>query len=67
MKVLLAQITGRMIRAAAILVAVYGLGSESVPLASIWMSIGTGIYGIILQWALLPVIVHCMECMKNEE
>ena len=67
MKVLVAQIAGRIIRAAAILAAVYGLGSESVPLASIWISIGTGIYGIVLQWALLPVIVHCVERMKNEE
>lgn len=67
LKVLLVQIAGRMIRAAAILAAVYGLGSESVPLASIWMSVGTGIYGIVLQWTLLPVIVRCVERMKNEE
>lgn len=67
MKVLIAQIAGRVIRAAAVLFAIYGLGSNSVPLASIWMSIGTGIYGILLQWALLPVIVHLVERMKNEE
>ncbi len=67
MKVLLAQITGRIIRAAAILVVVYGLGSGSVPLASIWLSIDKGIYGIVLQWTLLPVIMHCVERMKNEE
>ena len=38
-KVLLAQTAGRIVRAAAILVAVYGFGSESIPLASIWLSI----------------------------
>ena len=67
MKVLFAQIAGRAIRAIAIFAAVYGLGSENIPIASIWMSIGTGIYGILLQWALLPVIVHLVERMKNEE
>lgn len=67
MKVLFAQIAGRIIKAFAIFVAVYGLGSESVSLASVWMSIGTGIYGIVLQWALLSVIVHFVERMKNEE
>ena len=66
-KVLLAQTAGRIVRAAAILVAVYGFGSESIPLASIWLSIAAGIYGIVLQWALLPAIVHCVERMKNEE
>lgn len=67
MKVLLAQIAGRIIRGAAILAVVYGLGSGSVPLASIWLSIDKGIYGIVLQWALLPVIMHSVELMKNEE
>lgn len=67
MKVMFAQMAGRIIRAAAILAAVYGLGSESIPLASIWVSVGTGIYGIVLQWALLPMIVHCVERTKNEE
>lgn len=67
MKVLAAQIAGRAIRAAAILAAVYGLGSGSVPVASIWMSIGTGIYGLVLQWTLLPVIVYFVECRQNEE
>ena len=66
-KVLIAQIAGRVIRSAAILAAVYGLGSESVSLASIWMSIGPGVYGIVLQWALLPVAVHFVERMTYEE
>lgn len=67
MKVLLAQIGGRVIRAVAILVAIYGLGSQSVPITSIWMSISTGIFGIVLQLGLIPVIVHCVERMNSEE
>lgn len=65
-KVLFSQIAGRVIRAAAILVAVYGLGSTRIPVATIWMSIGAGITGIVLQWILLPVIVHLVE-RKNEK
>lgn len=67
MKVLFVQIAGRIIRAAAIFAAVYGLGSQSVSLASIWMSISVGIFGIVLQWALVPMIVHCVERMNKEE
>lgn len=65
MKVLIAQIAGRVIRAIAILFAIYGLESDSVPLASIWTSIGTGIYGIVFQWVFLPIIVHFVERMKK--
>lgn len=67
LKVLIAQTAGRAIRAAAVLFAVYGLGSDSVAVASIWMSIGAGICGIVLQWMLLPVIVHFVERMADEE
>lgn len=67
MKVLLAQIAGRAVRAVAIFATVYGLGNENISIASIWMSIGTGIYGIVLQWVLLPVIVYFVERRKNEE
>ena len=67
LKVLIAQTAGRAIRAAAVLFAVYGLGSDSVAVASIWMSIGAGICGIVLQWMLLPMIVHFVERMADEE
>ncbi len=67
LKVLIAQTAGRAIRAAAVLFAVYGLGSDSVAVASIWMSISAGICGIVLQWMLLPMIVHFVERMADEE
>lgn len=60
-KVLTVQVAGRAVRAAAVLLAVYVLGNESVRIASIWMSIGTGVFGIVLQWALLPLIVYRVE------
>lgn len=66
-KVVTVQIAGRTVRAAAILIAVYALGSESVRVASIWTSIGTGICGLALQWALLPLIVYRVESLKKYE
>lgn len=60
-KVVAVQIFGRVVRAAAILLAVFGFGSEQVSVSAIWMSIGTGIFGIVLQWALIPLIVYRIE------
>ena len=65
-KVVIAQIAGRAVRAIAILAAVYLLGNENVRVASIWTSIATGLFGIALQWALLPLIVYRVENLKKE-
>ena len=66
-KVLVTQVAGRIVRAIAILAAVYVLGNENIQVASIWMSIVTGIFGIVLQWALLPLIVYRVENLKKAE
>lgn len=66
-KVVIVQIAGRAVRAAAILLAVYAFGNESVRAAAIWMSVVTGIFGIVLQWALLPLIVYRVENLKKYE
>lgn len=66
-KVLLIQIAGRAVRAAAVLIAVYALGSDSIRVASIWMSIGTGIFGLALQWTLIPLAVYRVENLKRYE
>ena len=61
MKVLIAQIMGRAVRAVAILVATYAFASTAIPVAIIWKSIATGIFGLALQWVLLPLIVYRVE------
>ena len=66
-KVLIVQISGRVIRSVAVLLAVYAFGNESIRVASIWLSIGTGIFGIVLQWAFLPLIVYRVENMRKYE
>ena len=66
-KVVAVQVAGRAVRAVAILLAVYAFGNESMRVASIWMSIATGIFGLVLQWALLPLIVYRVENLKKYE
>lgn len=66
-KLLIVQVAGRAARAAATLIAVYALKSSSIAVASIWLSIVTGVFGIVLQWALLPLIVYRVEHLKKNE
>lgn len=56
-KVLLAQLAGRAARALAVLAAVYGLGVPGLAVTSIWTSIAAGLPGLVLQWALLPLLM----------
>ena len=66
-KVVATQIAGRVVRAVAILIAVYAFGNDTVRMASIWISISTGLFGLVLQWAFLPLIVYRVENMKAHE
>ncbi|MCM1334537.1 MAG: ECF transporter S component [Bacteroides sp.] len=64
-KVLIVQVAGRLIRAGAILLAVYAFGNESIKVATIWNSIATGLFGLVLQWVLLPLILFRVEHAKQ--
>jgi len=66
-KVLLAQIGGRAVRAAAVLIAVYAFGNESIKVASIWNSVIIGVPGLVLQWSLLPLLMYRIENLKKNE
>ena len=65
-KVVVAQVAGRAVRALCLVIAVFGFGSQ-VSIATIWMSIATGIFGLALQWVLLPLLVYRVEdLMRND-
>lgn len=66
-KVFTAQIGGRLIRAAAILIAVYLLKNDSVKIAVIWKSIVMGIPGLLLQWSMIPLLMYFIENRKKHE
>ncbi len=66
-KVLITQFGGRFVRAIAILISVYALGNETVTISVIWMSIATGVFGLALQWTLIPLIVYRVENIRKNE
>lgn len=66
-KVAAAQVAGRATRAAAILLSVYAFHNESIGVAVIRTSISAGIFGLVLQWVLLPLLVYRVENLKKHE
>lgn len=54
--VLLVQVAGRLARAAALALAVYGFGFDRLPISLIWTSIAAGLAGIFIQWSVLPPV-----------
>lgn len=66
-KVIVSQIGGRALRAVAVLIAVYAIGSGTIAVASIWMSIVKGLPGLVIQWILLPLIVFRIDNLKKNE
>lgn len=66
LKVLIIQVAGRLLRAAAILVAVYVFG-RPMEISTVWTSITAGLFGIVLQLVLIPLTVYRLENIKRNE
>ena len=64
LKVLIAQIGGRLVYAVAILVAVNLLGKTNFSISSIIPSVIAGLPGLLLQWAFIPLIVYRINGRK---
>jgi hypothetical protein len=64
-QLLIVQIVGRAVRAAAILFAVYALGSALAPAAQIKDMLLTGLPGIVLQWALIPLLLYRLSHQES--
>ena len=56
-KVLIAQAAGRAVRALAIVIGVNAFGSV-IKISVIWTSITVGLFGLALQWAIIPLVVY---------
>lgn len=56
-KVIIAQVAGRAVRALAIVIGVNVFGSP-LQISVIWTSITVGLFGLALQWALIPLVVY---------
>ena len=60
-KLLGAQIAGRVIDALAIGVAVALLGNTTMTVASVWAAVLTGLPGLVLQWIAIPAIMTAVD------
>jgi hypothetical protein len=60
LNLVIAQLAGRVLRTIAILTAVFLLGINNPPSAvsTIWTTVTVGLPGIMLQWALIPLIIY---------
>ena len=58
LQVVLTQVAGRVARAAVLLVAIYGFGFDRLPISIVWTSITAGVAGIVIQWAVLPLVAR---------
>ncbi len=66
-KVFAAQFAGRTVRAIAILGAALIPGMSAPSASIIWTSIADGIAGILIQLALIPLAVYCVEKAKSND
>lgn len=66
-KVLISQISGRLLRFIAVLVAIYLLGNTKVDALSIWTAAKVGLPGIIIQLTFLPLIVYRLEGKNDNQ
>lgn len=56
LQVALTQLAGRVARAAVLAAAIYGFGFDRLPISIVWTSITAGVAGIVIQWAVLPLV-----------
>lgn len=61
LQVVIVQLAGRAVRAAAILLSVYAFGYTTIDPAVIYTSITAGLFGILLQWVLIPLVMYRVE------
>lgn len=64
-KLLIVQVAGRVVRAAAILLAIYAFGNTKLTAAAIPAFVMDGLFGIVLQWAFVPLFIDRIEGMKK--
>lgn len=66
LKLLTVQLAGRLVRAAVTLVVVLAVSKTGITLSSIYMSVVTGLPGILLQWATLPLLLFFIQSKLGE-
>ena len=60
-KLLSVQLLGRAVRALVTVIVVFTVTGTQITLSSIWTSVLTGLPGIVLQWAILPLLLFFVQ------
>lgn len=63
-QLIIGQAAGRLVKAAVVAIAFYAFNGP-VTVASVWSSIWTGLPGIVLQWALIPLLVYRLAGLRK--
>ena len=67
LRLLIAQIAGRMAYLGGVLVAIFAAGRTDLGVLSALASFRTGLFGVLLQLVLLPLIIRCLEQSAPKE
>ncbi|MBR3894606.1 MAG: ECF transporter S component [Clostridia bacterium] len=65
LKLLVAQVFGRFLRALAVFVAVGLFDVSGMSVTSVWNAVVAGLLGILLQWCILPLILFCVNASEE--
>ncbi len=66
-KVLVAQLAGRAVRIAALALAFYVFDATKIAPASVIYSLKTGLFGLALQWTMIPLTLFYIESLAKHE
>ena len=66
-KVLAAQIVGRIVRFAALAIVFYGFEATKIAPMSVIYSVRTGLFGLVLQWSIIPLALFYIESITKHE
>ena len=64
-KLIITQTAGRLVRALAVIFAIFVLGNSQLTVASIGAFITSGLFGILIQWAVIPLLTDKMKGIRN--
>ena len=65
-KLVIAQIGGRILRSAAIGIAVVCFDVQGMTMLSVWQAVGSGLLGILLQWSILPLLLFRLQSINGD-